>query len=140
MIGEAAKIQAASNASNTVFDAKRIIGRNFSDPVVKGDAEHFPFAIVEGDDDKPLIQVTFKGEEKRFTPEEISSMVLTRMKETAENYLGCEIKQAVVTVPAYFNDQQRQSTKDAGSKTRFLRLNSASTWLTMLLSKSSPPK
>lgn len=114
MIGDAAKIQAASNAANTVFDAKRIIGRNFSDPVVKADAEHFPFAIVQGDDDKPLIQVTFKGEDKRFTPEEISSMVLVRMKETAENYLGCEINQAVVTVPAYFNDQQRQSTKDAG--------------------------
>ncbi|OQR88569.1 heat shock cognate 70 kDa protein, partial [Thraustotheca clavata] len=115
LIGDAAKLQAASNATNTVFDAKRIIGRAFSDPIVKKDAAHFPFKMVEGDDDKPLIQVTFKGEEKRFTPEEISSMVLTRMKETAESYLGQEIKQAVVTVPAYFNDQQRQSTKDAGA-------------------------
>jgi L1 cell adhesion molecule like protein len=115
LIGEAAKIQAASNATNTVFDAKRIIGRNFSDPVVKKDAAHFPFKMVEGDKDKPLIEVTFKGEQKRFTPEEISSMVLLRMKETAEAYLGQTIKQAVVTVPAYFNDQQRQSTKDAGS-------------------------
>jgi len=115
MIGEAAKIQAASNAANTVFDAKRIIGRSFSDPVVKSDAAHFPFKMVEGDDDKPVIEVTFKGEQKRFTPEEISAMVLTRMKETASNYLGCEIKQAVVTVPAYFNDHQRQSTKDAGA-------------------------
>ncbi|KDO23699.1 hypothetical protein SPRG_10477 [Saprolegnia parasitica CBS 223.65] len=115
LIGDAAKLQAASNATNTVFDAKRIIGRAFSDPIVKKDAAHFPFKIVEGDDDKPLIQVSFKGEDKRFTPEEISSMVLTRMKETAENYLGQEIKQAVVTVPAYFNDQQRQSTKDAGA-------------------------
>ncbi|CAK4197347.1 unnamed protein product [Aphanomyces euteiches] len=115
LIGEAAKLQAASNATNTVFDAKRIIGRSFSDPIVKKDAEHFPFKIVKGDGDKPLIEVTFRGEEKQFTPEEISSMVLTRMKETAENYLGQEIKQAVVTVPAYFNDQQRQSTKDAGA-------------------------
>ncbi|EQC36953.1 heat shock 70kDa protein 1/8 [Saprolegnia diclina VS20] len=115
LIGDAAKLQAASNATNTVFDAKRIIGRAFSDPIVKKDAAHFPFKIVEGDEDKPLIQVSFKGEDKRFTPEEISSMVLTRMKETAENYLGQEIKQAVVTVPAYFNDQQRQSTKDAGA-------------------------
>ncbi|KAF0694888.1 Aste57867_14263 [Aphanomyces stellatus] len=115
LIGEAAKIQAASNATNTVFDAKRIIGRSFSDPIVKKDAAHFPFKIVEGEDDKPLIEVSFKGDAKRFSPEEISSMVLTRMKETAENYLGQEIKQAVVTVPAYFNDQQRQSTKDAGA-------------------------
>lgn len=115
MIGDAAKIQAASNASNTVFDAKRIIGRPFSDPVIKKDAAHYPFAIVEGEGDKPVIEVEFKGETKRFTPEEISSMVLTRMKETAENYLGQPISQAVVTVPAYFNDQQRQSTKDAGA-------------------------
>ncbi|RHY27435.1 hypothetical protein DYB32_006778 [Aphanomyces invadans] len=115
LIGEAAKLQAASNATNTVFDAKRIIGRNFSDPIVKKDAAHFPFKISKGEGDKPLIQVTFRGEDKSFTPEEISSMVLTRMKETAENFLGQEIKQAVVTVPAYFNDQQRQSTKDAGA-------------------------
>lgn len=115
LIGEAAKLQAASNASNTVFDAKRIIGRNFSDPMVKKDAKHFPFKIVKGDQDKCLIEVEFKGECKRFSPEEISSMVLTRMKETAEAYLGQEINQAVITVPAYFNDQQRQSTKDAGS-------------------------
>lgn len=115
MIGDAAKIQAASNAANTVFDAKRIIGRPFSDPVIKKDALHYPFAIVEGEADKPVIEVMFKGEKKRFTPEEISSMVLTRMKETAENYLGQPISQAVVTVPAYFNDQQRQSTKDAGA-------------------------
>lgn len=115
MIGEAAKIQAASNAENTVFDAKRIIGRSFSDPIVKSDAAHFPFSMVEGDEDKPLIEVSFKGETKRFSPEEISSMVLLKMKETAENYLGCAINQAVITVPAYFNDHQRQSTKDAGA-------------------------
>jgi len=115
LIGDAAKVQAASNPTNTVFDAKRIIGRNFSDPIVKEDATHFPFKLTKGDDDKPLITVEFKGEEKNFTPEEISAMVLGRMKETAENYLGQEINQAVVTVPAYFNDQQRQSTKDAGA-------------------------
>ena len=115
MIGEAAKIQAASNAENTIFDAKRIIGRAFSDPIVQSDALHFPFKMSAGKDDKPMIVVMFKGQEKLFSPEEISSMVLTRMKETAENYLGCEIKTAVVTVPAYFNDQQRQSTKDAGA-------------------------
>ncbi|TDH66286.1 hypothetical protein CCR75_001741 [Bremia lactucae] len=115
LIGEAAKIQAASNATNTVFDAKRIIGRSFSDDVVKKDAAHFPFTIKEGDDDKVLIEVEFKGQKKSFTPEEISSMVLLRMKETAEAFLGQSISQAVVTVPAYFNDQQRQSTKDAGA-------------------------
>ncbi|KAJ0398800.1 hypothetical protein P43SY_007413 [Pythium insidiosum] len=115
LIGEAAKIQAASNPANTVFDAKRIIGRNFSDEIVKKDAAHFPFKLKEGDDNKVLIEVEFKGEAKSFTPEEISSMVLTRMKETAEAYLGQPINQAVVTVPAYFNDQQRQSTKDAGA-------------------------
>ncbi|EEY58912.1 heat shock cognate 70 kDa protein [Phytophthora infestans T30-4] len=115
LIGEAAKIQAAGNATNTVFDAKRIIGRSFSDEVVKKDAKHFPFTIKEGDEDKVLIEVEFKGEKKSFTPEEISSMVLLRMKETAEAFLGQSISQAVVTVPAYFNDQQRQSTKDAGS-------------------------
>lgn len=115
LIGEAAKIQAASNPTNTVFDAKRIIGRNFNDEIVKKDAVHFPFKIKEGDDNKVLIEVEFKGESKSFTPEEISSMVLLRMKETAEAYLGQPINQAVVTVPAYFNDQQRQSTKDAGA-------------------------
>jgi L1 cell adhesion molecule like protein len=115
LIGEAAKIQAASNATNTVFDAKRIIGRAFSDAVVQEDASHFPFQLTKGEGDKPLISVQFKGETKSFTPEEISAMVLVRMKETAEAYLGASISQAVVTVPAYFNDQQRQSTKDAGS-------------------------
>nr|CCA20828.1 hypothetical protein SORBIDRAFT_01g039390 [Albugo laibachii Nc14] len=115
LIGEAAKIQAASNPTNTVFDAKRIIGRSFADEAVQRDAQHFPFKIVSGDGDKPLIQVEYKKETKQFTPEEISAMVLTRMKETAEAYLGQPIKQAVVTVPAYFNDHQRQSTKDAGS-------------------------
>jgi L1 cell adhesion molecule like protein len=113
LIGEAAKNQAARNPENTVFDAKRLIGRKFSDETVKSDAKLWPFAIVAKEADRPAIKVTFKGEEKLFYPEEISSMVLTKMKETAEAYLGSEVKNAVVTVPAYFNDSQRQATKDA---------------------------
>merc|ERR1711998_510164 len=111
----AAKNQVAMNASNTVFDAKRLIGRKFSDEAVKADMKHWPFTVVSGAGGKPAIQVTFKGEEKTFAPEEISSMVLTKMKEIAEAYVGKEVKNAVVTVPAYFNDSQRQATKDAGT-------------------------
>lgn len=115
LIGDAAKSQVAMNPENTVFDAKRLIGRKFHDPTVQSDMKHWPFKVVSsGADDKPLIQVTFRGEVKRFTPEEISSMVLLKMKETAEAYLGKEVKNAVITVPAYFNDSQRQATKDAG--------------------------
>ncbi|BAO38917.1 heat shock protein SSA2 [Kluyveromyces marxianus] len=114
LIGDAAKNQAAMNPANTVFDAKRLIGRNFSDPEVQGDIKHFPFKVVEVSG-KPQIQVEYKGETKVFTPEEISSMILTKMKETAESYLGCKVNDAVVTVPAYFNDSQRQATKDAGT-------------------------
>ncbi|RLV82833.1 Heat shock protein SSA1 [Meyerozyma sp. JA9] len=113
LIGDAAKNQAAMNPSNTVFDAKRLIGRRFDDAEVQGDIKHFPFKVVNKGG-KPNIQVEFKGETKVFTPEEISSMVLTKMKETAEGYLGTTVKDAVVTVPAYFNDSQRQATKDAG--------------------------
>ncbi|CAR26173.1 hypothetical protein ZYGR_0E01560 [Zygosaccharomyces rouxii] len=113
LIGDSAKNQAAINPRNTVFDAKRLIGRKFEDPEVVNDAKHFPFQVIEKDG-KPHIKVEYKGEEKTFTPEEISSMVLGKMKETAENYLGGEVKDAVVTVPAYFNDSQRQATKDAG--------------------------
>jgi heat shock protein 1/8 len=115
LIGDAAKNQVAMNPSNTVFDAKRLIGRKFSDSVVQGDMKHWPFKVVSGAGDKPLIEVAFKGETKKFQPEEISSMVLTKMKEIAEAYLGKEVKKAVVTVPAYFNDSQRQATKDAGT-------------------------
>ena len=114
MIGDAAKNQIAMNVKNTVFDAKRLIGRRFSDPVVQEDMKHWSFEVVRGDGDKPLIQVEFKGETKRFTPEEISSMVLTKMRETAEAFMGKEVKNAVITCPAYFNDSQRQATKDAG--------------------------
>merc|ERR1711863_112637 len=113
LIGDAAKNQVAMNPSNTVFDAKRLIGRDFSDNTVQRDMKHWPFDIVDNGG-KPKIQVEFKCEKKTFTPEEVSSMVLTKMKETAEAYLGKAVKDAVVTVPAYFNDSQRQATKDAG--------------------------
>ncbi|KAJ8051918.1 heat shock protein 70 family [Yarrowia lipolytica] len=113
LIGDAAKNQAAMNPANTVFDAKRLIGRKFDDPEVQNDAKHFPFKIIDKAG-KPNIEVEFKGETKVFTPEEISSMILTKMKETAEGYLGTKVNDAVITVPAYFNDSQRQATKDAG--------------------------
>jgi len=115
LIGDAAKNQVAMNPSNTVFDAKRLIGRKFSESVVQADMKHWPFKVLTRGDDKPLIEVQFKGETKTFYPEEISSMVLVKMKEIAESYLGKEVKKAVVTVPAYFNDSQRQATKDAGA-------------------------
>ncbi|KAK9454299.1 heat shock protein 70 family [Dipodascopsis uninucleata] len=113
LIGDAAKNQAAMNPANTVFDAKRLIGRKFSDAEVQGDIKHFPFKVIDKGG-KPMIQVEFKAETKVFTPEEISSMVLLKMKETAENFLGGTVNNAVITVPAYFNDSQRQATKDAG--------------------------
>jgi heat shock protein 1/8 len=115
LIGDAAKNQMSMNPKNTVFDAKRLIGRKFSDATVKSDMKHFPFNIVQGANDKPLINVEYMGEQKSFLSEEISAMVLTKMKKTAEDYLGEEVENAVVTVPAYFNDQQRQATKDAGA-------------------------
>jgi len=113
LIGDAAKNQVAMNPHNTVFDAKRLIGRKFSDDEVQADMKHFPFKVINRDG-KPVISVEFKGEQKVFTPEEISSMVLIKMRETAESFLGTETKKAVITVPAYFNDSQRQATKDAG--------------------------
>ncbi|KAH8288736.1 hypothetical protein KR054_008891 [Drosophila jambulina] len=114
LIGDAAKNQVAMNAKNTVFDAKRLIGRKFDDPKIQEDLKHWPFKVIN-DKGKPKIEVEFKGERKRFAPEEISSMVLTKMREIAEMYLGGKVKDAVITVPAYFNDSQRQATKDAGS-------------------------
>ena len=114
LIGDAAKSMAATNPKNTVFDAKRLIGRKFDDPTVKSDMEHWPFTVKSGVAGKPQIEVDFKGERVTFQPEEISAMVLTKMKQTAEAYLGGEVKNAVITVPAYFNDSQRQATKDAG--------------------------
>jgi heat shock protein 1/8 len=114
LIGDAAKNQVAMNPENTVFDAKRLIGRRFGDKEVQDDMKHWPFKVIDKST-KPMIQIDFKGETKQFSPEEISSMVLLKMKQTAESYLGCEVKDAVVTVPAYFNDSQRQATKDAGA-------------------------
>lgn len=114
LVGDAAKNQAALNPSNTVFDVKRIIGRKFSDPAVQEEIKHFPFKVIQGQNDKPLIEVQYKGETKTFTPEEISAMVLSKMKEYAENFLGHKVTEAVVTVPAYFNDSQKSATKDAG--------------------------
>jgi L1 cell adhesion molecule like protein len=113
LIGEGAKNQVAMNPFNTVFDAKRLIGRRFTDAEVQADMKHWPFKVVDKAG-KPIIEVEFKGETKQFTPEEISSMVLTKMRETAESFLGETVNNAVVTVPAYFNDSQRQATKDAG--------------------------
>jgi L1 cell adhesion molecule like protein len=115
LIGDSAKNQVAMNPTNSVFDAKRLIGRKFADPVVQSDMKHWPFKIIAKDGDKPHIQVQFKGEEKTFSPEEISSMVLTKMKETGEAFTGKTVKDVVVTVPAYFNDSQRQATKDSGT-------------------------
>tara|TARA_B100000614_G_scaffold19607_1_gene15859 strand:- start:510 stop:2411 length:1902 start_codon:yes stop_codon:yes gene_type:complete len=115
LIGDAAKNQIAMNVQNTIFDAKRLIGRKFADSAVQSDIKHFPYTVISGENDKPMIQVNYKGEEKQFSSEEISSMVLTKMKTIAESYLGTEVTQAVITVPAYFNDSQRQATKDAGT-------------------------
>jgi len=115
LIGDAAKNQVAMNPRNTVFDAKRLIGRKFSDSNVQSDMKHWPFKVIAKEGDKPYIVVNYKGEEKHFTPEEISSMVLTKMKETAEAFIGKTVTSAVITVPAYFNDAQRQATKDAGT-------------------------
>uniref|UniRef100_A0A2N9FR78 Uncharacterized protein n=1 Tax=Fagus sylvatica TaxID=28930 RepID=A0A2N9FR78_FAGSY len=115
LIGDAAKNQVARNPTNSVFDAKRLIGRRFSDPLVQSDINLWPFKVIEGpSDDKPMIVVNYMGEEKHFAAEEISSMVLKKMREMAEAYLGTTVKNAVVTVPAYFNDSQRKATKDAG--------------------------
>ena len=113
LIGEAAKNQATLNPNNTIFDAKRLIGRSFDDPTVQSDRKNWPFQVIN-ESGRPKFRVQSKETWKTFTPEEISSMVLTKMKETAEAYLGQTIKDAVITVPAYFNDSQRQATKDAG--------------------------
>jgi len=114
LIGDAAKNQVAMNPNNTIFDAKRLIGRNFDDETVQKDLKLWPFKVVKESSGKPKLEVEFKCENKTFTPEEISAMILTKMKETAEAHLGHSVRDAVVTVPAYFNDSQRQATKDAG--------------------------
>lgn len=114
LIGDSAKNQVSMNPTNTIFDAKRLIGRNFNDPTVESDMKHWPFTVID-DKNKCAIEVKYKGENKRFSPEEISAMVLTKMKEIAEEYLGHKVDDAVVTVPAYFNDSQRKATQDAGT-------------------------
>lgn len=114
LIGDAAKAQAANNPKNTVYDAKRLIGRRFSDPSVQSDIKHFPFKVIDDGNDRPWIEVQFKGETKHFYPEEISAMILTKMKEIAEDYLGKKVRNCIITNPAYFNDSQKQATKDAG--------------------------
>ncbi len=116
LIGDAAKNQASTNPTNTVFDAKRLIGRQFNDATVASDIRNWPFRVVaEAGSGKPLIQVTVDGHSRSFKPEEISAMVLSQMKQVAEAYLGHPVHDAVVTVPAYFNDAQRNATKDAGT-------------------------
>ena len=114
LIGDAAKNQLTTNPENTVFDAKRLIGRTWDDPSVQKDIKFFPFSVRQKNQ-KPHVEVSIGSTKKLFTPEEISAMVLTKMKETAEAYLGHAVTHAVVTVPAYFNDAQRQATKDAGT-------------------------
>ena len=114
LVGEAAKSQAAGNTANTIYDAKRLIGRKFSDPLVQEDIKRYPFKVVGDTSDRPQIVVQTKDGEKKFYPEEISAMLLQKMKQMVESYVGCEVKDAVITVPAYFNDAQRQATKDAG--------------------------
>lgn len=114
LIGESAKNQAAVNPTRTVYDVKRLVGRKYSDTTVQHDKKYLPFDIVDKDG-KPYVRTVIKGENKNYAPEEISAMILIKMKEIAETYLGKKVKNAVVTVPAYFNDAQRQATKDAGT-------------------------
>lgn len=114
LVGDAAKNQANVNPTNTVYDAKRMIGHKFSDKTVQSDMKLWSYDVVDDGSDKPQIKVQYKNEEKKFYPEEISAMVLVKMKETAEMYLGEKVTDAVITVPAYFGDSARQATKDAG--------------------------
>ena len=115
LIGDAAKNQASLNPKNTVYDAKRMIGRKFDEPTVQDDMKLWSYDVVNDGNNKPQVKVQFKGEDKKYYPEEISAMVLTKMKDIAEAYVGEPIKDAVITVPAYFNDSARQATKDAGA-------------------------
>jgi len=114
LIGDAAKNQLTTNPENTIFDIKRLVGRRYDEPSVQHDMKFYPFKVINRGN-KPIVQVQVGADTKTFTPEEISAMVLIKMKETAEAYLGKKVTHAVVTVPAYFNDAQRQATKDAGT-------------------------
>jgi len=115
LVGESAKGQSVSNQKNTFFDVKRLIGRNFSDPIVQKEIKNMPFKVTAGSNDRILIESIVNGETKQFSPEELSAMVLVKMKQTAESFVGKTVTDAVVTVPAYFNDSQRKATKDAGT-------------------------
>lgn len=115
LVGESAKNQAPSNPDRTIYDSKRLIGRKWDDPSVQADIKNFTFKVIKGENNRPQIEIIDKGETKRFYPEQISAFILTKMKETAEAYLGHKVKKAVITCPAYFNDSQRQATKDAGA-------------------------
>ena len=114
-VGDSAKKNCGQNPKNTVYDVKRLMGSKFSDPAVQADLKHLTYDVVVGDDDKPLIEVDYMNERKQFHPEQISSMILEKFKQIASSFVGYEVKKAVVTVPAYFNDSQRQATKDAGA-------------------------
>lgn len=115
LIGESAKNQAAMNPTNTLFGIKRLIGRKFTDATVQSDMKLWPFKVLPNANGKPIIEVDYEGQKQTFAPEEISAQVLMKMKAIANTYLGCDVKEAVITVPAYFNDAQRQATKDAGA-------------------------
>jgi L1 cell adhesion molecule like protein len=114
LIGDAAKSSASMNPKNTIYDIKRLMGRNYNDSDVQEELKHLPYKILNKNN-RPVVEVEYKGETKQYTPEEISSMILTKMKEVAESYVGSEITDAVITVPAYFNDAQRNATKDAAA-------------------------
>ena len=114
LVGDAAKSQIIHNPRNTIFDAKRLIGRNFSDPIIQSDQKHWPFKIVDINS-KPNFEVEYENTTRTFSPEEISASILSKMKQIASAYVGSDITDAVITVPAYFNDAQRQATKDAGT-------------------------
>ncbi len=114
LVGESAKNQCASNPSNTIYDIKRLMGRKFSDAVVQEEIKNLPYKVINAGNDKIKVEVQYKGETKQYSPEEISAMILSELKKTAEGYLGTTVTEAVITVPAYFNDAQRQATKDAG--------------------------
>lgn len=115
LVGDAAKNQSTMNPKNTVYDAKRLIGRKFDDATIQSDIKLWSFGVTGDSNNKPLINVKYKTEEAQFHPEQISAMVIQRLKETVETYLGHPLKKVVITVPAYFNDSQRQATKDAGA-------------------------
>ena len=114
VVGQPAKQQSSMNTANTIYDVKRIIGRSMEDPVVGDEIKRLSYNVVDGGDGRPIIQVEWRGTQHRLSPEEVSSMVLLEMKRAADSALGCDCKKAVITVPAHFNDQQRQATKDAG--------------------------